>query len=189
MIDQYSVAFFGEDALLGGLQDCRFDIQFQLRGCKYKEFNQNINEYLTRDVIVMGRDDPLVSNENAAKIKEAVRDLGAILLTNFRSYQSLPQDMLPVTTIGECLGLYGPKLLPTDDLKRIFGVFEVVISPKWWVTHGRYRAKIGSTTWLTFEDGSPAVISWVYGKGMVLLRAFKCKHNVILPYVMLAIFD
>ena len=57
MIDQYSVAFYGEDALMGGIDDRRFDIQFRLGTWKGDEFNKNINEYVNKDVICMGGDD------------------------------------------------------------------------------------------------------------------------------------
>merc|ERR1719419_1109213 len=149
MLDQYSVAFYGEDALLGGLKDCRFDIQFELNCWKGSEFNKNINEYVTRDVIVIGGDNSFGNSVGASKnmaiIKGAVYDRGAILLTNFWSYCSLPQDMLPVTSLGN-YGSYGTKLLLTDDLQRIYKVSEdAFIHNGTQLNRGSHKAKKGST--------------------------------------------
>lgn len=183
----FSVAFYGEDCLHGGLKDERFDIQFSLGCWKGQDFNQNIKEYLCRNIIVMGGDDSY-SRQMGPQIEKAVKDHGAILLTNFWSYRSLPSTMLPS---NESRGAnYGTGLTSTDHLKEVIPEVKEIYPHKGnQLNRGYGTAKKEATTWLAYDDGSPAVISWNYGKGMVLLRSYECNKFGIPKDLMLSIFD
>jgi hypothetical protein len=170
---RWKVAIYGETQ---GLDFSRYTNEFEV--VKYisinngSEFDEQVSDYLTADVICVGGDDTF-SASTAQSIEQAVYQDGKILLINFFS-DELFSESLPAVKAGTAL--FGSAIHAEPRTDPIAASILEGLPDQWpssvdYMTRRSVTAKAGSTVVTHFaDDNTPALVVWRYGTGVVVYQ-------------------